>query len=91
MASSVRFDTHVELSKTQAAQSMQQSEPLNFKWIHELQSSSAQTQRLNTSVTIITPSDDDLGIQLADAESEVDEHVEEFLPSNEPNDVLTTE
>ena len=70
---------------------MHQSEPLNLKWIHDLQSSSTQTQRPNTSGTIVTPSDDDVGVQFADAESEVDEHFEEFLPSNEPNDILTTE
>jgi len=82
MASSIRFDTQVRAA---------QPELLSLKWIHKFQNSSGQTHSPNKSVIIIAPSDDDLEVQPTDAEAEVEELFEEFLASNEPNNILIAE
>lgn len=66
---------------------MQQSEPLNFKWVHEHLSSSSQIRGANNNVTITSLTPD---AQLTDAESEAEaeEFLEDLSPSNEPNNIL---
>jgi len=93
MASSIRFEAHMETSKTRAAQFMQQPEPLNIRWAHELLSSSSVVQDAHHNTTIIgvMPSNDNPDPQFTDAESEAEEFLGELLPSDEPHDILIAE
>lgn len=77
MASAIRFDAHIENSKS------------NLNWIHEPLSSSHKTQHPSETVVIITPPDDNLDIEPTD--SNVDEVFAEYLPSNEPAEILIME
>jgi len=75
MASAIRFDAHIESSKSN----------LNY----EPRSSSHKTQHPNETVVIITPPDDSIDIEPTD--SNVEEVFAEYLPSNEPAEILIME
>ncbi|KIM38191.1 hypothetical protein M413DRAFT_30325 [Hebeloma cylindrosporum] len=83
MASALRFDNHITNSKVQAARFLPESETLSLRWVHELRSSSQEIRHPEEGS--MTPS------EVNDADSDVEESFEGFLPSTEPDDVLITE
>jgi len=85
MASSIRFDTHIESSKRQATRFTLDTKTPNLQWVYEPWSSSHETRHPGEH---LTPSE---GIDSESTDSDVDESFDKFLPSNEADDILITE
>jgi hypothetical protein len=77
LASSIRFDSHVENSKK------------NVKWIHEPHNKFRPPNTPNKMVVIMTPSDHDF--EPIEPDSDAEEVLGEPLPSNEADDILLME